>query len=295
MNFNIKSTLWRSLDSALSILRLIIPIYIVADILFFYDFLNKLTSVLEPLTSFLNLPAESSLALVSGMFFNLYAAIAFAAPLGLSAKEWTILAVFLGICHELMIETAIMQRLKIPIIFSLLFRLTVGILGARIVALLPDALFGASAILTVEPLPSFSSFLELFINSLKNAFILALEVVLLVCGVIVLLDFLKTRAFIQNYSKKINVAYSLLVGTILGTTYGAGILIDEYKNSSMSLREIWFVGTFLMVCHAIIEDTIIFVIFGANIWIIVAIRVVLAILFAFLVSLFFHLFLKKST
>ncbi len=35
-----------------------------------------------------------------------------------------------------------------------------------------------------------------------------------------------------------------------------------------------------MICHAIIEDTLLFVIFGANIWVIVTLRVIFAFIFA---------------
>jgi hypothetical protein len=32
----------------------------------------------------------------------------------------------------------------------------------------------------------------------------------------------------------------------------------------MSNKDVFFVATFLMICHAIIEDTLLFVIFGAD-------------------------------
>ncbi len=98
------------MKSSIVILKLVVPIYILADILFYYNLLEYITFIFEPITSFLNLPTETALAIVSGIFLNLYAAIAFAAPLGLSPKEWTILAVFLGICHALIVETAVMKN-----------------------------------------------------------------------------------------------------------------------------------------------------------------------------------------
>jgi len=218
------------------------------------------------------------------MFLNLYAAIAFAAPLGLDAREWTILAVFLGICHALLVETAIMYRLQIPRTFSIALRFLVGLFVGWITTLLPHSWFGISTDFVPEPLPSYENLSTMLWNSLQNASILSIEIIILVSIIIVALDFIKTRSFIDRYAKRVNTAFSLGAGTILGITYGAGILISEYENATMSTKDVWFVGTFLMICHAIIEDTLLFVIFGANPWVIVGLRVVFATLFAILVA-----------
>ena len=45
-------------------------------------------------------------------------------------------------------------------------------------------------------------------------------------------------------------------------------------------KKILYIGTFLMICHALIEDTLLFVIFGANFLIIVTLRVIFAFIFA---------------
>jgi len=100
MSFSFKKSFKTALRSSWVILKLIVPIYILADILFYYDLLRHITFIFKPFAVFLGLPQEAALSIVSGLFLNLYAAIAFAAPLGLGAKEWTILAVFLGIAHS---------------------------------------------------------------------------------------------------------------------------------------------------------------------------------------------------
>ncbi len=96
------------------------------------------------------------------------------------------------------------------------------------------------------------------------------------------MDFIKSRAFIVNSQKNISKSFSILVGVFLGITYGAGILIKEAQNSNLSKADIFYIGTFLMICHAIIEDTLLFVIFEANLYIIVIFRVIAAIVFSFI-------------
>jgi hypothetical protein len=91
---NYQATLQTALKSVLIILKLVIPIYIIADVLYFYNTLSYVAFLIEPFTSIIGLPAEASLAIISGMFLNLYAASCFAAPLDLSPHQWSILAVF---------------------------------------------------------------------------------------------------------------------------------------------------------------------------------------------------------
>jgi hypothetical protein len=282
MKFSVKNSLRSSLKSSMIILKLVIPIYILADILFYYNLLEHITFIFEPITSFLSLPNEASLAIVSGIFLNLYAAIAFAAPLGLSPKEWTILAVFLGICHALIVETAIMKKLGISKTFSIVLRLIAGLMVGYITSLLPDSWFASNNILNgeVPTLTNYNTIFELITNSLYESAYLSLQIIILVSLLIFVLDFIKSLKIVEQYSNKVNSSFSITIGVILGITYGAGILISEYEKNTLTKKEILYIGTFLMICHAIIEDTLLFAIFGANIWIIITLRVIFAFIFA---------------
>ena len=79
-----KKQLYQSLQSSLSsgilILKLVIPFYILADILLYFDLLRPVSQLFLPVTSILQLPAETAMAITAGIFLNLYAAVAFAAP-----------------------------------------------------------------------------------------------------------------------------------------------------------------------------------------------------------------------
>ena len=282
MTFSIKNSFKSSIKSSIIILKLVVPIYILADILFYYNLLEYITFIFEPITSFLDLPSEAALSIVSGVFLNLYAAIAFAAPLGLSPKEWTILAVFLGICHGLIVETAVMKKLGISKTFSISLRLFAGLLVGYITTLFPDKWFIPNEILTnkIHVIPNYDSIYDLILNSIYASIHLSIQIIILITLLIFILDFIKSLKIVEEYSNKVNSAFSITIGVILGITYGAGILISEYEKNTLSKKEILYIGTFLMICHAIIEDTLLFVIFGANFWIIVTLRVIFAFIFA---------------
>lgn len=289
MLFSPKTSLKTSIKSSWTILKLIVPIYILADVLFYYDVLKHITFIFKPIVSLLGLPQEAALAIVSGIFLNLYAAIAFAAPIGLSPKEWTILAVFLGICHALLVETEIMKRLGIPRIYSVLLRLIAGLCVGYITSLLPDIWFSTKGAkdLALPLLNQFDSIFALLKNSIYESLSLSIKIIALVTLLIFFLDFIKSLSTIQRYSKKVNSGFSITVGVVLGITYGAGVLISEYEKGLLSQKDIFYIGTYLMICHAIIEDTLLFVIFGANLWIIIAMRVIFATLLSYLVLKYF--------
>jgi hypothetical protein len=280
---NYQATLQTALKSVLIILKLVIPIYIIADVLYFYNTLSYVAFLIEPFTSIIGLPAEASLAIISGMFLNLYAAIAFAAPLDLSPHQWSILAVFLGVCHALIVESVIMKKLGIANTYSYLLRFFVGLFLAFLTSIMPEEWFNSIVASEVFKQTSYENIGDLLYQSSINAVVLSVEIIILVSSLIFIMDFIKSRKFILESRKNVSKGFSLTVGVFLGITYGAGVLINEVRSGAMSKKDVFFVATFLMICHAIIEDTLLFVIFGADFTMVVLIRTIAAIIFSYLV------------
>lgn len=295
MSSTTKWDLGNSLDSSLKsawiILKLVIPIYILADILFYYNTLSSIAFIIEPFTSVLGLPKEASLAIISGIFLNLYAAIAFAAPLDMTTHQWSILAVFLGICHSLVVESMIMKKIGISNIYSYSMRFFIGLGVAYITYLLPVHWFDATlATQDFTKRIAYENFSDLLSGSFYNAFLLSIKIILLISVLIFVMDFIKTRQFIIDSKKNVSKGFSIVIGVFLGITYGAGILINEAKSGSLTRRDLFYIGTFLMICHAIIEDTLLFVLFGADFTMVILIRTIAAIFFSFI---FLQIYDKK--
>ena len=141
---NYAQTFQTSLNSTWIILKLIIPIYIIADILFYYNLLENIAFLVEPITTMIGLPPEASLSIISGMFLNVYASIAFAAPLDLTIHQWTILAVFIGICHSLIVEGVIIKKIGLSNSYSYSLRIIVGFIVAMITSFMPSSWFSST-------------------------------------------------------------------------------------------------------------------------------------------------------
>lgn len=69
----------------------------------------------------------------------------------------------------------------------------------------------------------------------------------------------------------------LLAGIFLGLLYGAGILLSLSREEGLSHSERLALAVFLVTCHAVIEDTAIFVLLGGSAFWILMPRVVLAV------------------
>ena len=282
-----RRSLGSAVHSAWLIVQLVVPLYILADILLYFDLLHHVTFLFAPVTGFLGLPPEAAMAIAGGVLLNLYAAIAFAAPLGLSPCQWTILAVFLGVCHSMIVECAVMKRLGVSTIYSVILRVVMAFVCVVPVLLLPASYFSTEVRGTGAALVHYDSVSAMLLGSLTRASILSLKIIALITGVIFFMDWLKSTRIMQAWAHRVNTSFSIIVGQLLGITYGAGVLIRERDAGHLSRRDVFFIATFLMICHSIIEDALLFVIFGADYQVIVGVRVMAALVVSFFLTRLF--------
>jgi hypothetical protein len=79
----------------------------------------------------------------------------------------------------------------------------------------------------------------------------------------------------------------LLAGIFFGILYGAGVIADLIKKQDVNKKQVLLISVFLAICHAIVEDTGLFLVLGAKfLWITIP-RLVIAIGITFLTSKIF--------
>ncbi|WP_110943031.1 nucleoside recognition domain-containing protein [Inediibacterium massiliense] len=76
----------------------------------------------------------------------------------------------------------------------------------------------------------------------------------------------------------------LLVGLIFGISYGAGVIVQSSKEGDLTKVDLVLLITFLVTCHAIFEDTLVFVAVGANGYLLLGIRLLMAIVITYFLS-----------
>ncbi|MCK8817471.1 nucleoside recognition domain-containing protein [Natroniella sulfidigena] len=76
----------------------------------------------------------------------------------------------------------------------------------------------------------------------------------------------------------------LIVSQIFGITYGAGVIIRIVDEDKLSTEELMSLGIFLAICHAVIEDTLLFIAIGGRGVIMLGTRILLAISLTYIYS-----------
>jgi len=79
-----------------------------------------------------------------------------------------------------------------------------------------------------------------------------------------------------NISREANLP--IMAGLFFGISYGGGIIIHSATHGKLTSRDIYIINIFLVICHSIFEDTLVFAAIGA-VWIpLLGFRILLAVL-----------------
>jgi hypothetical protein len=131
--------------------------------------------------------------------------------------------------------------------------------------------------------------MNFLINTSAGLFSLLLKVFVIVVPLMVILELSRefkaldkmisaVHPVARRVGFKRDSIYPLLAGIIFGISYGGGVLISESNSGRIGHRQRFLVALFLGMCHAIFEDTLLFMSQGANGFIIILSRVILAII-----------------
>jgi hypothetical protein len=123
----LKTGLKKGFSVTLAIMKVVIPCYIIIEFIKHTGIIDIIGRIFKPFMGIFGLPGEAALPLIAGYVVNLYAAIAILTPLGLPAKEITIIALMLGISHSLTVETPITRQTGVNAWLLTLVRIVVSL------------------------------------------------------------------------------------------------------------------------------------------------------------------------
>jgi hypothetical protein len=131
--------------------------------------------------------------------------------------------------------------------------------------------------------------METLVGALKGAFLLCGQLFLIIVPLTIFYEFLKSRQAAIGGNRRSFAGISgnglipFLTGIVIGLTYGAGVIIHSIRSTDIGKREAFLILLYLSLCHAVIEDTLIFVVIGANGIVLLLARFFLATLSTYLV------------
>ena len=127
----------------------------------------------------------------------------------------------------------------------------------------------------------------MILNALRDSLWLTVKLLAIILPLTISYEFLKERGGFSHAKPFFFMGITragllpLITGIVIGLTYGAGVIIHSIKDYNIRKREAFLILLFLSVCHAIFEDTLIFVVIGANGLVIVVARLLLALAFMY--------------
>ena len=119
----LKRGLNKGFTTLLELSKILIPIYIVVEILSITGILNIISNFFGPVMSVFGLPGDASLPLVLGALVNVYAGISAMLPLSLNVTQATTLAIMISIAHNLINESAVIKKVNVNPFLSAIIRI----------------------------------------------------------------------------------------------------------------------------------------------------------------------------
>ena len=290
--FNWKQSLKKGLKSGLETTwdlgKIIFPITLLVTILEHTPVITWLVNIIAPLMSIFGLPGEAAIPLVLGNLLNLYAGIGAILSLEFTVKEVFILAVMLSFSHNLLIESGVVMKSGVRLWIVLAVRIGLATVAAILINLLWNggeeiARYGWIATESAAPDGWGAIVLDGIIKAASGVFQLAIIVIPLM----VFIQVFKDLQWLQTFSRWLapvtrvlgmreNTSLALVSGLVFGLAFGSGVLLQSIKEDGVSRKDATIVFIFLVACHAVIEDTLIFVPLGIPVLPLFLIRVITA-------------------
>lgn len=278
--------------------KVIFPITLLITILEYTPVLPWLIKQISPIMGLFGLSGEAAVPLVLGNALNLYAGIAAIVSFDdFSIKEGFILAMMLSFSHNLFIESTVASRVGVSAWFIGGIRVSLAIIAGITINLLWDggteqAQYGLMSS-SPEALNSWSA---IALHGIGTALIAVVQLALIVIPLMVIMQFLREKGWLTKFSNGLapftkllgmerNTSMTLVAGLTIGLAYGAGLMIQAVKEDGVAKRDMYLALVFLVSCHAVIEDTLIFIPLGIPVWPLLAIRLITAIVLTMVVSL----------
>lgn len=278
------------------------PVTFVVTVIQHTQVINWIIIIFQPLMGLFGLPGEAAIPLALGMSVNLYAGTGALLSLQLPAKEAFTIAIMTAVAHSLPVEVAIVKTMRVSALFNLAFRVGMAFILGILTNLFwfdgnaagSTSLIQATGTNTVQYMDA----LSLLQTGALRAILGIYQLAVIIVPVMIFIEILKAASLLKYLTYWFDPLVSrmfkmspksslpILTGLVFGITYGAGVISQSMKD--LNKRDIFLTISFLSIFHSAIEDTLIFVPAGVNPWLLVSVRLVVAVFSTFILSFTFR-------
>ncbi len=281
----LRHALFKALKAYLKVVRMVLPVYAAVIVLKHSPVLPWVVSLTAPTMHAFGLPGAAALVLALGASINIYAALGACAGLAFTSGQATTLALMLGFTHNLFVEGTLLIALSRRAALWIGIRIAAGTLAGLLLGPVFDRAWpgvpaGLAALHAAASMPLWKELVFGAAHSLGQMFLIlvpivvALEVLQGVGALARLRQFVRPALHALGMDERASEA--LLTGLFFGLVYGAGVILDRVQEEGLDEDQVGRLCLTLVLCHAIVEDTLLFAPIGAALWPVVAVRVIVA-------------------
>ncbi|HEY9279708.1 MAG TPA: nucleoside recognition domain-containing protein [Eoetvoesiella sp.] len=287
-----KTMLSRSWHMFIAVSKVMLPVMIIVQIAQEFGLVDLVGRVIAPAMSLLNLPPEAGIIWATTLLIGIYGGIAslssLAGTIDMTAGQLSALCAMMLFAHGLPVEQAIVRRAgagfwvtgALRVVTALVYGAAVSwachFTGALADPVSFEWLRGSDTAVAAAS----GGYLD-WIRA--TAFSLALTFVI-IAVLVVILDVLERLGITRRITAAMmpllrvsglnaQVAPVTTVGVLLGLTYGGALIIEEAEKQNFSPRTRLLALSWLSLSHSLIEDTLLLMALGADIWVILVGRV----------------------
>lgn len=277
--------------------KIIFPVTLIVAVLQYTPILPWVIKLIAPMMKLFGLSGDAAIPLVLGNFLNLYASIGAILTLDLTVKEVFILAVMLSFSHNLIVESGVALKVGIKLWLVLVTRLGLAFASAIVINLVwqggsETAQYGLIQANSEEQISGIGAIL---LAAIEKAGLGILQLAMIVIPLMIFIQILKDLQWLKKFSQGMspitrslgmheNTSTTMAAGLLFGLAYGAGVVIQAVEEDGVSKKDLTLAFIFLMACHAVVEDTLIFIPLGIPVWPLFLIRLGVAIILTLIVG-----------
>ena len=306
----IKSGALKGLRTVIMLLKIVIPVYLIVALVGYTGVYLWLAGHVEPVMRIFGLPSEAVVPIFTGIFTDEYSVVAVMSRFPFTVAHITIIALITLCLHSIPLEVVITRKIGLSAwkigLFRCFLAVGTGILAAYLASVFiggtppafssaPEAIAGAAAgagagagIADAGGLTLHFDWAvilpEIGLGALRTAITITSVVIPLMIGI----EFLLAYKIVHLLAKKLSpfcrllgigqdALLPLLVGFLLGVSYGAGAIVELNRMKPLPAGDLRLVGIFLFSCHGIIETTYLFALAGGSVIFMCVLRLAIAV------------------
>lgn len=301
----VKEVLPSTTKTCIWLLKITLGVSVLILFMRYFKILPWLSATLGPLFNHFGLPGEAALAYVSGYFVNMYAMLAIAGSMDLTARAITILGVMSLCSHNMITETAVQGKTGANPVRVVITRTLAGFVLAFVLNLILPlsqsdiAMLGGAfekseaAVASVAEAPATVAsiteapeapaavqplFKELAVEWCYSTLSILVKMTLLIYSLAILQRILSEFGVIRWVSKFLKpllllfglparCSFLWIIANILGIAYGGAVMMEEVRAGKLSLRDIKLVNQHIGISHSNLEDLTLVASIGGIWWV----------------------------